>query len=271
MVGARPVFADIDPVRLTIDPAQIERMIGPRTRAIVPVHLYGQPADMSGIERVASRYGLAVVEDCCQAHLATVQGRAVGTIGAAGAFSFYPTKNLGALGDGGAVITRDAALADRVRQLRNGGQRTRYDHNRLGVNSRLDEIQAAVLRTRLPRLQAWTARRRELAARYRAALEALPVKVPPECDAGHVYHLFVVRVPDRNRFQEQLAADGIETLVHYPLSIPRQRAFTHMTPADCPIAERACDEVLSLPLHPGLSDDDLDSVVLAVKGRGCVR
>jgi dTDP-3-amino-3,4,6-trideoxy-alpha-D-glucose transaminase len=271
MVGARPVFADIDPVRLTIDPAQIERMIGPRTRAIVPVHLYGQPADMNGIERVTSRYGLAVVEDCCQAHLATVQGRPVGTIGAAGAFSFYPTKNLGALGDGGAVITRDAALADRVRQLRNGGQRMRYDHNRLGVNSRLDEIQAAVLRTRLPRLQAWTARRRELAARYRAALRALPVEVPPECDAGHVYHLFVVRVPDRNRFQEQLAADGIETLVHYPLPIPRQQAFTPMTPADCPIAERACDEVLSLPLHPGLSDDDLDSVVLTVKGRGCAR
>ena len=271
MVGARPVFADIDPVRLTIDPAQIERMIGPRTRAIVPVHLYGQPADMSGIERVASRHGLVVVEDCCQAHLATVQGRPVGTIGTAGAFSFYPTKNLGALGDGGAVITRDAALADRVRQLRNGGQRARYDHDRLGVNSRLDEIQAAVLRVRLPRLQAWTARRRELAARYRVALGALPVEVLPECDAGHVYHLFVIRVPDRNRFQEQLAADGIETLVHYPLPIPRQQAFTHMAPADCPIAERACDEVLSLPLHPGLSDDDFDSVVRAAKGHGCAR
>jgi dTDP-4-amino-4,6-dideoxygalactose transaminase len=269
MAGARPVFADVDPIRLTIDPAQIERMIGPRTRAIVPVHLYGQPADMSVIERVASRHGLPVVEDCCQAHLATAQGRPVGTIGTAGAFSFYPTKNLGALGDGGAVITRDAALADRVRRLRNGGQRARYDHDQLGVNSRLDEIQAAVLRARLPHLRAWTSRRRELAARYRAALGGLSVEVPPECDTGHVYHLFVVRVPDRDRFQRQLAADGIETLVHYPLPIPRQQAFTHMAPADCPMASRACDEVLSLPLHPGLSNDDLDSVVLAAKGHGC--
>jgi len=271
MAGARPVFADVDPIRLTIDPAQIERMIGPRTRAIVPVHLYGQPADMSVIERIASRHALPVVEDCCQAHLATTQGRPVGTIGIAGAFSFYPTKNLGALGDGGAVITHDAALADRVRRLRNGGQRARYDHDQLGVNSRLDEIQAAVLRARLPHLKAWTSRRRELAARYRAALGGLSVEVPPECDTGHVYHLFVVRVPDRDRFQRQLAADGIETLVHYPLPIPRQQAFTHMAPADCPMASRACDEVLSLPLHPGLSDDDLDSVVLAAKGLGCAR
>jgi len=271
MAGARPVFADVDPIRLTIDPAQIERMIGPRTRAIVPVHLYGQPADMSVIERIASQHALPVVEDCCQAHLATTQGRPVGTIGIAGAFSFYPTKNLGALGDGGAVITHDAALADRVRRLRNGGQRARYDHDQLGVNSRLDEIQAAVLRARLPHLKAWTSRRRELAARYRAALGGLSVEVPPECDTGHVYHLFVVRVPDRDRFQRQLAADGIETLVHYPLPIPRQQAFTHMAPADCPMASRACDEVLSLPLHPGLSDDDLDSVVLAAKGHGCAR
>ena len=272
MVGARPVFADIDPVRLTLDPAQIEQMVGPRTRAVVPVHLYGQPADMIGIERVASRHGLAIVEDCCQAHLATSQGRPVGTIGAAGAFSFYPTKNLGALGDGGAVITRDAALADRVRRLRNGGQRARYDHEQLGVNSRLDEIQAAVLRARLPHLQAWTSRRRELAARYRAGLKSLSLQVPPECDAGHVYHLFVVRVSDRDRFQRQLAADGIETLTHYPLPIPRQQAFAHTAPADCPIAARACAEVLSLPLHPGLSDDDVDSVVSAVKGHdGCAR
>ena len=272
MVGARPVFADIDPVRLTVDPVQIEGLVGPRTRAIVPVHLYGQPADMAGIERVASRHGLPIVEDCCQAHLATVRGRPVGTIGVAGAFSFYPTKNLGALGDAGAVITRDATLADRIRRLRHGGQLGRYDHDQLGVNSRLDEIQAAVLRARLPRLTPWTSRRRELAARYRVGLGGLSVDVPPECDNGHVYHLFVVRVPDRDRFQRQLAADGIETLVHYPLPIPRQQAFAHMAPADCPLAARACAEVVSLPLHPGLSDDDLDTVVSAVKGRdGCVR
>ena len=271
-VGARPVFADIDPVRLTVDPAQIERLVGPRTRAIVPVHLYGQPADMSGIERVALRHGLSIVEDCCQAHLATSDGRPVGTIGVAGAFSFYPTKNLGALGDGGAVVTRDAALADRIRVLRNGGQRGRYDHDQFGVNSRLDEIQAAVLRARLPHLKAWTSRRRHLAARYRTGLRGTGVEVPPECDAGHVYHLFVVRVSDRDRFQRQLAADGIETLVHYPMPIPRQQAFAHTAPADCPIAARVCAEVLSLPLHPRLSDDDLDCVVSAVKGHdGCAR
>ena len=272
MVGARPVFADIDPVRLTVDPVQIEGLVGPRTRAILPVHLYGQPADMAGIERVASRHGLPIVEDCCQAHLATTRGGPVGTIGVAGAFSFYPTKNLGALGDGGAVITRDATLADRIRRLRNGGQLGRYDHDQLGVNSRLDEIQAAVLRARLPRLKAWTSRRRELAGRYRVGLGGLSVDVPPECDSGHVYHLFVVRVPDRDRFQRQLAADGIETLVHYPLPIPRQQAFAHMAPAHCPLAARVCAEVVSLPLHPRLSDGDLDMVVSAVKGHdGCVR
>jgi dTDP-4-amino-4,6-dideoxygalactose transaminase len=272
MVGARPVFADIDPVRLTIAPSEIERMVGPRTRAIVPVHLYGQPADMASIEGVASRHNLAIVEDCCQAHLATAQGRPVGTIGVAGAFSFYPTKNLGALGDGGAVVTRDSALADRIRRLRNGGQRARYDHDQLGVNSRLDEIHAAVLRARLPKLQARTSRRRQLAARYRAGLGGLSVEVPPEGDAGHVYHLFVVRAPDRDRLQRQLETDGIETLVHYPLPIPRQQAFAHMAPADCPIAARACAEVLSLPLHHALSNDELDSVVSAVKGHdGCAR
>jgi dTDP-3-amino-3,4,6-trideoxy-alpha-D-glucose transaminase len=272
MVGARPVFADIDPARLTVDPEQIARLIGPHTRAVVPVHLYGQPADMTGIERVAARHGLAVVEDCCQAHLATADGRPVGTIGVAGAFSFYPTKNLGAFGDGGAIVTRDAALADRIRRLRNGGQRGPYDHRELGVNSRLDEIQAAVLRARLPHLKAWTARRRELAAQYRAGLGGSWVAVPPECDSGHVYHLFVVRVPDRDRLQQQLAADGIETLVHYPMPIPRQQAFADTAPADCPIAARACSEVLSLPLHPGLSDDDLACVVTALKGHdGCAR
>jgi len=272
MVGARPVFADIDPVRFTLDPEQIEGLIGPRTRVIVPVHLYGQAADMTGIERVASRHGLAVVEDCCQAHLATAAGRPVGTIGVAGAFSFYPTKNLGALGDGGAVVTRDAALADRIRRLRNGGQRVRYEHDEPGVNSRLDEIQAAVLRARLPRLKAWTSRRRDLAAQYRSALAGTSVQVPPESDSGHVYHLFVVRVHDRDAVQQQLAAAGIETLIHYPMPIPRQQAFADTAPADCPIATRACAEVLSLPLHHGLSDRDLDGVVAAVKGLdGCTR
>jgi len=272
--GARPVFADIDPARLTLDPDRVEALIGPRTRAIVPVHLYGQAADMARLEGIAARHNLAIVEDCCQAHLATVGGRPVGTIGVAGAFSFYPTKNLGALGDGGAVVTSDRALAARLRRLRNGGQTDRYHHVEPGVNSRLDELQAAILRARLRYLAGWTARRRALAARYRAALVEGPVEVPPEIDAGHVYHLFVVRVVPpaaRVEVQGRLAAEGIETLVHYPVPIPRQRALSGTDPAECPIASRVCDEILSLPLYPGLGDRDVDAVAAALKGHNaCV-
>jgi dTDP-4-amino-4,6-dideoxygalactose transaminase len=265
IAGARPVFADIDPSRLTIDPAQIEAAIGPRTRAILPVHLYGQPADMAAIERVASRHNLAIVEDCCQAHLATSGGRPVGTIGAAGAFSFYPTKNLGALGDGGAVLTRDAALASRIKRLRNGGQSDRYHHLEAGINSRLDEIQAAVLRARLPYLAGWTRRRRDLASRYRRQWpSSAAVSVPGEHDPGHVYHLFVVRSRTRNELQARLARRGIETLVHYPVAITRQPAFADVDPANCPAAEQACDEVLSLPLNPALTDAEVDAVADAV-------
>jgi len=264
MAGARPVFADIDPVRLTIDPARIESAIGPRTRAILPVHLYGQPADMNRIADIAARHNVAIVEDCCQAHLATAAGRPAGTIGAAGAFSFYPTKNLGALGDGGAVVTGDRALADRIRQLRNGGQTDRYHHQTAGVNSRLDEMQAAVLRARLARLAARTAVRRRLAARYREGLAQTPVASVPECDPGHVYHLFVVRSGDRAGLVRALDAEGVQTLIHYPVPITRQAAFADQQPADCPVAARACDEVLSLPLHPGLAEADIDYVVAAV-------
>ena len=263
--GARPVFADIDPDRLTIDPAAIECAIGPRTRAILPVHLYGQPAAMREIEAVAARHRLAIVEDCCQAHLATESGRPVGTIGVAGAFSFYPTKNLGALGDGGAIVTRDRALADRLRRLRNGGQTDRYHHQEAGINSRLDEIQAAVLRARLARLPAWTARRRALAALYRRRIGDDAIARPvPEREAGHVYHLFVVRSAARAGLQAHLAARGIETLIHYPVPIPRQPAMAAADPADCPIAARACDEVVSLPLHPALAEADVDRIADAV-------
>jgi dTDP-3-amino-3,4,6-trideoxy-alpha-D-glucose transaminase len=271
MTGARPVFADIDPVRLTLDPDQVARKIGPRTRAILPVHLYGQAADMAAIERVATRHKIAIVEDCCQAHLATAGGRPVGTIGVAGAFSFYPTKNLGALGDAGAVVTSDPALAARIKRLRNGGQSDRYHHQDAGMNSRLDEIQAAVLRARLPRLVGWTERRRALAARYRRLLkDTAGVDVPPECDPGHVYHLFVIRVVGsgpRTDLQAFLASGGIETLIHYPVPIPRQPALAGVDPGDCPVAARICDEVLSLPLYPGLSDLEVDAVAASVQSR----
>jgi dTDP-4-amino-4,6-dideoxygalactose transaminase len=264
MAGARPVFADIDPQRLAIDPYRIEQAIGPRTRAILPVHLYGQPADMTAIAQVASRHHLAIIEDCCQAHLATANGRPVGTIGVAGAFSFYPTKNLGALGDGGAVITGDPALAATIKQLRNGGQTDRYHHQAPGVNSRLDEMQAAILRARLTRLPAWTARRRALAARYRQRLASRWVQALPETDPGHVYHLFVVRTGTRPELQAHLSARGIETLIHYPVPIPRQPALSGAQPDDCPLASQACHEILSLPLYPAMRDDDVDAVADAV-------
>jgi len=264
MAGARPVFADVDPVRLTLDPARADALVGPRTRAILPVHLYGQPADMAALERVAARHGLALVEDCCQAHLATAGGRPVGTIGVAAAYSFYPTKNLGALGDGGAIVTGDRALAERLKRLRNGGQSDRYRHQEPGVNSRLDEMQAAILRARLPWLPGWTARRRALAARYRLRLAGAPVEVPPEIDPGHVYHLFPVRSAAREALRAHLTAAGIGTLVHYPIPIPRQPALSGADPAECPVASRVCDEILSLPLHPGLGDDEVDAVASEV-------
>jgi dTDP-4-amino-4,6-dideoxygalactose transaminase len=258
MAGARPVFADVDLLTATLDPERIAERVGPRTRAILPVHLYGQPADMTGIARVAARHNLAIVEDCCQAHLATSGGRAVGTIGAAGAFSFYPTKNLGALGDGGAVVTNDGALADRVARLRNGGQTDRYHHQEPGINSRLDEMQAAILRARLPRVRGWTERRRALAARYRSRLAGSPVELLAERDHGHVYHLFVVTTDEREALQAHLAARGIETLIHYPVPLPRQPALAPQNPADCPVAARLCGRILSLPLHPALRDDEVD-------------
>ena len=264
MAGATPVFADIDPERLTIDPDAIDAVITPRTKAIMPVHLYGQPADMLAIEAIASKRGVAIVEDACQAHLATSAGRPIGTIGALGAFSFYPTKNLGALGDGGLVITNDATLAEKLRRLRNGGQTDRYHHAEFGVNSRLDEMQASILRARLPLLPAWTEKRRALAARYRRALVGAPVVVPPEADPGHVYHLFPVLSTDRDGLQEHLSARGVGTLVHYPVPIHRQQMLASLRTAACPHADRITRQVLSLPLQPLLSNDDVDFVAAAI-------
>jgi dTDP-3-amino-3,4,6-trideoxy-alpha-D-glucose transaminase len=265
MTGARPVFADIDPNRLTLDPAAAAAAITPRTRAILPVHLYGQPADMPAIADVASRHGLAVVEDCCQAHLATCGGRPVGSFGTLAAYSFYPTKNLGALGDGGAITVNDAGLAAHLRRLRNGGQIDRYRHEEFGVNSRLDEMQAAILLARLAWLPGWTAKRRQLAADYRTALAGLDLTVPPELDAGHVYHLFPVLSERRADVRERLQARGIETLIHYPVPIPRQPALAGERPAQCPVADRVCDQVFSLPLHQGMTRDTVQTIAAALR------
>ena len=263
LAGATPVFADVDPETLTLDPASCEAALTSRTVAIVPVHLYGQPADMRALEAIATRRSLAIVEDCCQAHLATCTGTPVGAFGAGGAFSFYPTKNLGALGDGGAVISNDSSIAARVRRFRNGGQSNRYVHEAVGVNSRLDELQAAVLRTRLRMLPRWTTRRRTLAATYKRLLNG-SVRPLRRRDEGHVYHLFVVRSNERDVLQEHLSASRIETLIHYPIPMTHQPAFTQWTRRDCPVATCAAREILSLPLHPRLTDTDVERICLGI-------
>jgi dTDP-3-amino-3,4,6-trideoxy-alpha-D-glucose transaminase len=265
MAGATPIFADIDPVRLTLDPAAAAAAITPRTKAILPVHLYGQPADMPALQELAARHSLAIIEDACQAHLATCAGRAVGSYGIAGAYSFYPTKNLGALGDGGAVTTDDDALAERLRRLRNGGQTRQYRHVEFGVNTRLDEIQAAILRARLARLPAWTTRRRALARAYRDGLRDAAIAIPAERDSGHVYHLFPVLTPRRDDFQAHLKARGIGTLVHYPLAIPQQDAFRGAPGGPWVVSERVAAEVCSIPLNPSLTDDEQRRVIAAVQ------
>ncbi len=265
MTGARPVFADIDPERLTLDPRAANALVTRRTKALMPVHLYGQAADMPAIMAVARRHGLAVIEDCCQAHLATCEGRPVGSFSDAAAFSFYPTKNLGALGDGGALTTNSADIAARVKRLRNGGQTDRCHHAEFGVNSRLDELQAAILRARLSWLPRWTEQRRGLARLYRERLETALLQVPPECDAGHVYHLFPVLSAERAALQEHLRSHGVETLIHYAVPIPSQRAIADQQPEDCPVANRVCAEVFSLPLYPTLAAAAVDDVATALQ------
>ena len=263
MAGARPVFADIDPGRLTMDPRAAAAAITPRTKALLPVHLYGQAADLRPLEALAAQHRLALVEDAAQSHLGTADGRPIGTIGIAAATSFYPTKNLGALGDGGAVLTRDAGLAARVKRLRNGGQTSRYHHEEPGGNSRLDEMQAAILRARLTFLPRWTDRRRAIAAHYRTALSACSLHVPREFDAGHVYHLFPVLTDHRDSFQARMRERGVETLIHYPVPIPRQPALKSTSPAMCAVADRVCSQVVSLPMYPGLSDEAVSVVASA--------
>jgi dTDP-3-amino-3,4,6-trideoxy-alpha-D-glucose transaminase len=264
-IGATPVFVDIDPVTYTLDPTGIEKVLSRRTRAIVPVHLYGHPADMVAIMAVARANGLRVLEDAAQAHGAMQGGKRVGGLADAAAFSFYPTKNLGALGDAGAVTTDDDLIAERIRLLRNYGQRTRYLHELEGINSRLDEIQAAFLRVKLPSLDEWNGRRRALAARYDVALRgvATPAVAPW---AHHVYHLYVVRTPRREELRRLLADRGVGTLVHYPLPVHLQPAYRDLGNGigSLPVTERVVEEILSLPMFPELSEDDQDRVITAM-------
>ena len=262
--GAQPVFVDIEPATMLLDLDAVEKLLtetrDPRIKAVIPVHLYGQPVDMPRLMQLAERHRLLVIEDSAQAHGATVGGRKTGTFGHLAAFSFYPTKNLGALGDAGAVVGRDAVLVDQVRLLRQYGWRKRYVSDLPGRNSRLDEIQAAVLRVQLARLEAGNSWRVEIASRYLKELAGLPLRLP-EVAAGrtHCWHQFVVRTTRREELKAHLDKKGIRCGILYPVPVHRQPAY-HDAALTLPQTEQACAEVLSLPLHPGLTDDDVARV-----------
>jgi dTDP-3-amino-3,4,6-trideoxy-alpha-D-glucose transaminase len=272
-LGATPVFGDIDPKTLNLDPATIEARITPRTKAILPVHLYGHPADLDPIMEIASRRGLRVVEDACQSHGARYKGRPMGATAGIAALSFYPTKNLGALGDGGAVLVSDPVVAKTLRQLRNGGQSEKYRHDIVGTNSRLDEMQAAILRELLPSLDGETARRRAIAERYFEAFRGLPIGLPDEQSyARAVYHLFVVRHPRRPAFMKALADRGVGTMIHYPVALHLQGAYEKLggKRGDRPVVEKAADEIVSLPIYPELTDAQVSAVIEAVRETAAV-
>ncbi|SMC53429.1 DegT/DnrJ/EryC1/StrS family aminotransferase [Primorskyibacter flagellatus] len=259
--GATPVFADIDPETYLIDPAHVESLVTPRTRAIMPVHLYGHPVDLTAMKAICTKHGLALVEDCSQAHGALFDGRKVGTHGDVAVFSLYPTKNLGAYGDAGVITTDDSDLADKCIKTRNYGQRATYYSVMMGRNSRMDEIQAAILREKVKRLDDMTEYRQRIGASYKTNINGLALPVTRD-NCSHVYHLFVVRSERRDWLKEQMAERGVGTLVHYPLPVHMQESFEFLglKEGDLPETERAANQVLSLPLHFSLDDDDIKYV-----------
>jgi len=266
--GATPVLVDIGG-GYTIDPGGIEPAIGPRTKAVIAVHLYGRPADVNGISAIARRHGLKLIEDCAQATVASYRGRRVGTFGDAGCFSFYPTKNLGAIGDGGMITTSDNALADRLRRLRQYGWNERRETMEPGLNSRLDPMQAAILRAKLPALSADNTRRRAIADMYRSGLGDLPLDLPSASEeAEHAYHLFVIASDDRDDLVRHLATQGIGTAIHYPVPVHRQTGYVErsIVPREgLPVTDRAVERIVSLPIYPELADDDVARVIAAVR------
>jgi dTDP-4-amino-4,6-dideoxygalactose transaminase len=265
--GLTPVLCDVEPEAGTMDPDSLRGAIGPRTRAVLPVHLYGQCADMEALTGIADEHGVHVVEDCAQAHGATFRGRPAGTIGRLGCFSFYPTKNIGALGDGGAVVTNELDLAERLRRIREYGQTARYVHVDYGVNSRLDEVQAAILRVKLQHLERWNQRRTEIATAYAEALEGSVVRPLARLPGRrHVFHLFVVAAPDRDSFRAHLEQQGVKTLVHYPEPVHGYPPYRSLADGPVPLvnAERLCREVVSLPIYPELRDIEVERVASAV-------
>jgi dTDP-4-amino-4,6-dideoxygalactose transaminase len=267
-VGAQIVFADIDPRTFLIDPRDVARRMSARTRAILPVHLFGQAAPLSDLLELAEPRGIHLVEDCAQAIGASYRGRLVGSQGRLGCFSFYPTKNLGADGDGGMVVTSDERLAKALRMLRVHGIERRYYHDLHGYNSRLDEIQAAILRVKLPHLDAWNARRAAIASRYSAGLTGLPVELPQAAaDSTHVYHVYALLTERRDALQEHLAAHGIPTLIYYPQPLHLQKVYEGQgwRAGDFPVAESVARRILPLPMYPELTDEQVDYVVAQIR------
>ena len=267
--NARPVFVDVDPEYFTMDPSKLEAAITPRTKAIVPVHLYGQPADMDPILDIAVRHGIAVIEDAAQAHGAEYHGRRCGSMGAAAGFSFYPGKNLGAYGEGGAVVSSRPDVVKTVRLLRDWGAPRKYEHTLKGFNYRMDALQGAVLRVKMKHIEAWTDARRSRAALYARHLRDLPMRLPQERPGcRHVYHVYAVRTRERQRLQAALLERGIHTGIHYPIPVHLQPAHADLgyTRGDFPISERLADEVLSLPLYPELTDSQVGAVAAALRG-----
>lgn len=261
--GARPVFVDIDPDYCTMDPSALEGAITPRTRAVMPVHLFGQPADMDPIAEIARRHKLAVIEDACQAHGAEYKGRRAGSIGDISCFSFYPGKNLGAYGEGGAAVTSHPQYADTMRLLRSWGEKTRYEHSIRGFNYRMDGIQGAVLGVKLRHLERWTKARRRLAATYGRLLAGTAARTPRERPGvRHVYHVYAVRLPQRDAWRARLQEMGIQTGVHYPVPVHLQPAYRDLgyKAGDFPVAEAVAREVLSLPLFPEMTDAQVEEV-----------
>lgn len=264
---ATPVFVDIDPETYCIDAAQIESVITDRTKAILPVHLYGHPAEIDTIIFLANKYNLAVVEDACQGHGAEYKNHKVGSFGTAGCFSFYPTKNLGAYGDGGIIVTNDEKLARKLKMLRNYGQSQKYYYDFVGVNSRLDEIQAAILRVKLKYLDECNKKRKNLASIYDTLLANCKIIRPIEKEfARHVFHLYVIRSKERDMLQQRLSESKIQTMIHYPVPVHKQNAYADLgSDISLPVTEKICGEIISLPLHPALSEDQARTVAMEIQ------
>jgi dTDP-4-amino-4,6-dideoxygalactose transaminase len=265
LLGATPIFIDIDPQSYTLNPDLIEETITPKTKAIVPVHLYGQAADMSTILNIAKKYNLYVIEDCAQAHGTLYDNKKVGTLGNVGCFSFYPSKNLGALGDAGIIITNQDDLAHQIQLLRNYGSTTRDVHEILGANSRLDEMQAAILNAKLPHLDAGNKRRQEIAQSYHAHITHSDIQHPVKKNWGiHTYHLYIIQTPNRDLLRQHLEQCGIGTGIHSPTPIHQQPAYAHLPTQPLPVTEHIVNQIVSLPIYPELTDTEVDHIVQSV-------